>query len=180
MPLDKRKEQEFEFLLSQFSRFIHIHIHKYNLYKFGVDPEDISQEVQIKLWKLLNSEKNITSYASYIKKIVNSSVIDQFRKLKREEGIYDLERQKKIAEQDTLNGSNIRYYEYLKEAVGKAVESLLDSRRQVVKLHLLNLSLEEIAEYLKWSQDKTRNLLYRGLADLKKILKEMDVDYADK
>jgi len=38
----------------------------------------------------------------------------------------------------------------------------------------MNLSIQEISGYLKWTQDKTRNLLYRGLADLKESLKEME------
>jgi DNA-directed RNA polymerase specialized sigma24 family protein len=39
------------------------------------------------------------------------------------------------------------------------------------------MSIEEIALYFNWSKDKTRNLLYRGLSDLKKILKEKNIDY---
>jgi RNA polymerase sigma-70 factor (ECF subfamily) len=61
--------------------------------------------------------------------------------------------------------------------VGKAVDGLIESRRRVVKLYLLNMSIEEISLYFHWSKDKTRNLLYRGLNDLKKILKEKNIDY---
>jgi len=51
----------------------------------------------------------------------------------------------------------------------KAADRLLDSRKTVVKLYLLNMSLPEISDYLNYSQAKTRNLLYRGLEDLKKF-----------
>jgi len=61
--------------------------------------------------------------------------------------------------------------------VGEAVESLMDSRRRVVKLFLLNMTLEEISIFLDWSEAKTRNLLYRGLDDLKKKLKEKGIEY---
>jgi DNA-directed RNA polymerase specialized sigma24 family protein len=37
---------------------------------------------------------------------------------------------------------------------------------------MMNFSIEEISDHFRWSQHKTRNLLYRGLADLRKILKE--------
>ena len=66
------------------------------------------------------------------------------------------------------------------EIIGKAIESLMESRRRPVRLFLLNMTLEEIALYLNWSRDKTRNLLYRGLADLKRILKEQGIDYEDR
>ncbi len=71
---DQTKEKEFEELVNRFADFIRIHVQKYNLYKYGLDPEDVSQDIRIKIWKLLRSEKNIVSYSSYIKKIVNSSV----------------------------------------------------------------------------------------------------------
>ncbi len=175
---NRERDKDFEDLVNRFSDFIRIHIHKYNLYRYGLDPEDVSQDVKIKIWKLLRSEKNIISYSSYIKKIVNSSVIDQLRKLRREEGVFNHE--KLIAERELAYSLELARFRGLEETVGKAVDTLLDSRRQVVKLYLLNLSIDEIAGYLHWSTGKTRNLLYRGLADLKKALKAMDIQYDDK
>jgi len=175
MDSDRTKEKELEDLLDRFANFIRIHIHKYNIYKYGLDPDDVSQDVKIKIWKLLHSEKNISNFPSYIKKIVNSSVIDQLRKIRREEGIFSHERQ--VAEHELTYSIEMARIRSLEEVVGKAVDLLIESRRQVVKLYLLNLSIQEIASYLNWSADKTRNLLYRGLSDLKKILKNMDVHY---
>jgi RNA polymerase sigma-70 factor (ECF subfamily) len=43
----------------------------------------------------------------------------------------------------------------------------------------LNLTIQEIAGFLNWSQNKTRNLLYRGLADLKELLREMESEHED-
>jgi DNA-directed RNA polymerase specialized sigma24 family protein len=42
------------------------------------------------------------------------------------------------------------------------------------------MTIEEIAIYFKWTRDKTRNLLYRGLSDLKKILREKGIEYENK
>jgi DNA-directed RNA polymerase specialized sigma24 family protein len=50
---------------------------------------------------------------------------------------------------------------------------LIETRKRAVKLFLLDMSIDEIAEYYNWSRDKTRNLLYRGLADLKSRVKEL-------
>jgi DNA-directed RNA polymerase specialized sigma24 family protein len=109
---------------------------------------------------------------------VDSSVIDQLRKLKREEGIYLHEKAKKISEQNKPYVSDPFYGEKdMNDIIGRAVEGLIESRRRVVKLYLLNMNIEEIAVYFHWSKDKTRNLLYRGLTDLKKILKEHDIEY---
>lgn len=174
METTSSKEKELENILNKFSLAIKIQIQKYGLYRYGLDPDDIAQEVRIKIWKLLKSEKNITNQASYIKKIVSSSVIDQIRRLRREDGIYNLAREKQIAEMDSAYRNEIAHYKNLEEMLNRAVNNLIESRRQVVKLYLLNLTIDEIADHLKWSHDKTRNLLYRGLADLKKYLKNTD------
>jgi RNA polymerase sigma-70 factor (ECF subfamily) len=178
MRWDESKDKELAEILDRFSSFIKANIHRYNLPKFGLEIDDILQEIKIKIWKILHYEKKITNYSSYIKKIVDSSVIDQFRKFKREEGIYLHEKSKHIAEQNNAYASDFLYVEMdIKDIIGRAVEGLIETRRKVVKLYLLNMSIEEIALYFNWSKDKTRNLLYRGLSDLKKILKEKNIDY---
>ncbi len=64
--------------------------------------------------------------------------------------------------------------------IAQALDSILESRRKVVKLFLLNMTIDEIAALFDWSKDKTRNLLYRGLNDLKKILKEKGIEYENR
>jgi RNA polymerase sigma-70 factor (ECF subfamily) len=63
----------------------------------------------------------------------------------------------------------------LAEVVFGAVEGLMESRRRVVRLHLLGYENAEIAGLLGWSGGKTRNLLSRGLADLRGRLRELGV-----
>jgi len=171
------KEEELAKLLNSFSHFIRLHIHKYNLQKYGLDPDDIAQEIKIKLWKVLLHEKNIDHQASYIRKVIDSTVIDHLRRLKREEESIQQGMMRVIAENSLSFYSDLPSEDKIQEIVLKALNQLIESRRQAVKLFLLNMSLEEIAKYYSWSKDKTRNLLYRGLKDLKKILKEKGIYY---
>jgi RNA polymerase sigma factor (sigma-70 family) len=178
MTWSEQKDRELEQILTRFSGFIRAVIRRYHPEKFGVDLEDILQDVKIKVWKLLHNEKKIENYSSYIKKIVETSVIDQFRRFKREEGVYLHEIDRRIRENGGSGPNDSPYVEMdLKDLVGRAVSGLIESRRKVVQLYLLNMSIEEISLYFHWSKDKTRNLLYRGLCDLKKILKEKNIDY---
>jgi RNA polymerase sigma factor (sigma-70 family) len=174
MASKRKTEEELKKILEDYTQFMNAHVQKFNLLKFGLDPEDIMQEVRIRIWKLVRSEKIIINQASYLKKIVHSAVIDQIRKFRREENLYKHEKQKRISELELAYRREVIRKRMLEEAVGKAVERLIDSRRQVVKLYLLNLSIQEISCYLNWSQDKTRNLLYRGLADLRESLKQLE------
>ena len=178
MRWDKSKEKELEEIFLRFSSFLRSSIYKYNPNKFGLEIDDILQEVKIKIWRIIYDEKKITNYSSYLKKVVKSSIIDQFRKFKREEGVYLFEKSKQIAAHNNIYASDLVYGEMdIKDIVGKAVSGLIETRKKVVKLYLLNMSIDEIALYFNWSKDKTRNLLYRGLSDLKKILKEKNIDY---
>jgi RNA polymerase sigma-70 factor (ECF subfamily) len=54
--------------------------------------------------------------------------------------------------------------------VEQAIETIPASRRPVVRMHLMGHSRDEIARVLGWSDSKTRNLLYRGLADVRERL----------
>jgi RNA polymerase sigma-70 factor (ECF subfamily) len=171
------KIKEFDVVINKFTRFIKGNIQRFNLPKEGIDPDDVFQEVRIKIWKLLNDEKKIISYSSYIKKIVDSSVIDHIRKMRRERGLLLKQKHKTISEWKSAYEIETNFDRNLQKVVSETVDSLLESRRKVVKLYLLNLTIEEIATYFCWSRDKTRNLLYRGLSDLKKALKEKGIEY---
>lgn len=177
---EEAKSKEFEAIINKFSIFIKAQIQKFNPQKNGIDSDDIIQEVKIKIWKILDDEKKIMNYASYIKKIVDSSVIDKLRKLKREEGVLNYERQKIVSEKQRHYRTEISLDKNLKKIIAQSVDSLMESRRKVVKLFLLNMTIDEIATLFNWSKDKTRNLLYRGLTDLKNILKEKDINYENK
>jgi RNA polymerase sigma-70 factor (ECF subfamily) len=59
--------------------------------------------------------------------------------------------------------------------VSRAVEEVTPSRRPVLRMYLAGYDREEIAALLGWSEAKTRNLLYRGLADLRELLSERGI-----
>ena len=167
MSWDSDKERELERIFALFSGFMRARAYKHQVGRLGVDVEDIVQETRIKIWKLLSNETKINHYASYIKKIVDTSVIDYFRKFKREEGIYFYEKNRRIGENvSTFEADHLYGGMDLKDIVGKAVDGLIPSRRLVVRLYLLNMTVS-----------KTKNLLYRGLKDLRRILKEKSIDY---
>jgi DNA-directed RNA polymerase specialized sigma24 family protein len=54
----------------------------------------------------------------------------------------------------------------------KALNSLVQNRRIVIKLYLTGMNVKEIADFLDWTESKVNHLYYRGLNDLKKKLKD--------
>jgi DNA-directed RNA polymerase specialized sigma24 family protein len=61
------------------------------------------------------------------------------------------------------------------EAIAGAIDAIALSRRAVMRMYLNGYDREEIAELLGWSEAKTRNLLYRGLGDLRQRLIAMGI-----
>lgn len=68
----------------------------------------------------------------------------------------------------------------LEVVVRAGVDSLGLARRTVVKLHLEGYRRDEIEALLGWSEAKTRNLLYRGLSDLRAYLVERGIEWGNK
>jgi RNA polymerase sigma factor (sigma-70 family) len=167
-------EEEFGRILKAYGPFMSVEVQKFDLPKHGLDPEDILQDVRVRIWQVISDNRKIISLPAYIKKIISSAVIDQLRKRQRDDALLRREEQIKVSEQRDLYSWESVRKKAMEEAVGRAVEKLISSRRQVVKLYLLSLSISEISTYLNWTQDKTRNLLYRGLTDLKETLKGME------
>lgn len=159
-------EQEFNRLINRFSNFIYAQIQKAYPQSLGLDRDDLFQEVGIVLWKLLKSEKKIKHQSSYIVRIVNSVVIDHIRSARRQQRTMEVEKH---------NGNPLYQRDEEEEnqaLIQEALMKLSEPRRRAVRLHLLNLDIEEIASVCHWTKAKTRNLIYRGLKDIKDILGE--------
>ena len=172
-------QPEFAALLDKFSCSIRASILRFGLEKRGIDPEDIIQEVKIKIWKRLGREKNIDLRPLYIKRIVNSTLVDHLRQLRREEKVILFEKQRLLAEERESSDDSLQR-DIFWRSVSDAADSLMESRRKVVKLFLMDLTVDEISSSLRWSKNKTRNLLYRGLSDLREKLRDRGVEYENR
>jgi DNA-directed RNA polymerase specialized sigma24 family protein len=64
----------------------------------------------------------------------------------------------------------------LGEQVEAALQSIAPSRRPVVRMYLAGYGTTEIGELLGWTEAKARNLVYRGLADLRSRLRAMGIE----
>ena len=150
-------------------------------WRHGLSQEDVDevfQEVRIRLWRALETgEKIEAAPASYVYRTAVSAALDLIRRrrAKREERV-NMDRPSGEAvlgstpgPDSALEGSEIA------AQIGRAVESLSESRRPVVRMYLAGYSREEIAQLFGWTEAKTRNLIYRGLADLREKLTEMGI-----
>jgi RNA polymerase sigma-70 factor (ECF subfamily) len=59
--------------------------------------------------------------------------------------------------------------------IERALEAIPESRRRVVRMYLVGYNSTEIGALMGWSEAKARNLLYRGLGDLRERLADVGV-----
>jgi RNA polymerase sigma-70 factor (ECF subfamily) len=146
-------------------------------YRFsGADVDELLQEVRIRLWRahgeLAGAGEHIASIsASYLHRTALSAAIDLLRRRRARGGDRTMsieDEQEGLADasgpEEDLSQSE------LAAQVERAIEAIHPTRRPVVRMHLMGHSREEIARLLGWSEAKTRNLLYRGLADVRERL----------
>lgn len=154
------------------------------------DVDEVFQEVRIRLWRARADGSNraldaaaspvageqISSVgSSYLYRTAVSAALDVLRRHRRprEDALEDVGREpaapSRSEPEQSLESSE------LAQQVARAIDMITASRRPVVRMYLAGYTREEIAALLGWSEAKTRNLLYRGLADLRERLTEQGI-----
>jgi RNA polymerase sigma factor (sigma-70 family) len=137
---------------------------------WGVQPEDIEQEVRVRLWRVLESEKPVQNWPSHLYRMAANATIDALRQaLARREEPLHVENAGEAAPEAQIRSADLPADAAAagRELLGKvqrAMGRLSESRAQAVSLHLRGFTLEEVAALVGWSVPRARNLVYRGLA----------------
>lgn len=145
------------------------------------DLEDVLQEVRIRLWRTRSrpqSENPEPFSASYVYRVAVSAAVDLLRRRRArgaEQTVALDETEEPVADQ----GDPARSIEEseLSAQLTRAIEAITPSRRPVVRMYLAGYSGDEVARLMGWSEAKTRNLLYRGLGDVRARLKDMGITW---
>jgi len=153
------------------------------------DIDELLQDVRIRLWRAqsadgASSEKVSHVPASYIYRTATTAALDLIRRRRTgrassHDSVDDVEvLERGVADFSTVSvASPERDVEAseLAECVERAIQLIPESRRAVVRMYLAGYPREEIGQLMGWSEAKTRNLLYRGLNDLRAQLGEWGI-----
>jgi RNA polymerase sigma-70 factor (ECF subfamily) len=144
---------------------------RYRLAEQEID--ELFQDVRLRLWRARGSSEQIAAApTSYVYRTAVTAALDLIRARRdaREERV-DTTSAGGAATFGTVAGPDAALEAgELGATVASAVETITPSRRPVVRMYLAGYDKAEIAELMGWSESKTRNLLYRGLADLREAL----------
>lgn len=178
-----------EAVLMRFAAMVHRIGIRHGLSESDVD--EVFQEVRIRLWRARADGANraldtvpagpaggeqISSVgSSYLYRTAVSAALDVLRRHRRprEDALEDVGQEpaapSRREPEQSLESSE------LAQQVARAIDTITPSRRPVVRMYLAGYTREEIAALLGWSEAKTRNLLYRGLADVRVRLTEQGI-----
>jgi RNA polymerase sigma-70 factor (ECF subfamily) len=133
------------------------------------DLDELVQEVRLRLWSALGTSERIDAASScYLYRASVSAAIDVIRRGRggrevalegaalHDAAVDEASRPDRAAERTELA-----------EQVERALGTIPRSREAVVRMYLAGYGSGEIAELMGWSEAKARNLVYRGLADLR-------------
>ena len=162
------------------------------------DVDEVMQEVRIRLWRshgtgTPGSEQIVPAPASYVYRTAVSAALDLIRRRRTQRAgvTVPFEEHGDAASTATVAAASgeassgggpdaeLEASE-LAAQVARAIDTIPASRRPAVRMYLAGYPREEIATLMGWSEAKTRNLIYRGLADLRGRLTEWGVVWETK
>ena len=148
------------------------------------DLDDLEQEVHIRLWRALKSEREIRQPASWIKQTVMSVTIDALRRASSRGDHLPKGELEEIDQYLPASGEQppdsvgipAQWLESRQalERIEAHLSGVAADTGRVIRLYMAGFSTAEIGRLLDWTEAKARNLLYRSLAELKKACEVSD------
>lgn len=168
-------------LLTEYGRVVRAALGRLRLGDLGLDAAEIEQDVRIRLWRGLADERPIRDVASYVYRVASTAAIDALRRVRaRREEPLDLSAypgREASGDAEAAAVGRLDRRELLRQ-VEEALSGLSADRRRAVELHLQGFGSGDIGTLLGWTEPRARNLVYRGLAELRSILRDKGVDDA--
>jgi RNA polymerase sigma-70 factor (ECF subfamily) len=141
------------------------------------DLDEVLQDVRIRLWQAGEGGKALEELgSSYLYLVATTAALDLLRRrrARRADDTDDIREREDLTTDDASPHDALEARE-LAAQIDAALGTLAIDRRVAVRFHLAGYDREDIARMLGWTEARTRNLLYRGLDDLRRRLTEMGI-----
>lgn len=141
------------------------------------DLDEVLQEVRIRLWRAGKTGKTLEELgSSYLYQVATTATLDLLRRRRAHGGdqAEDVADRNELPAPTPSPADEVEAHE-LAGQIEAALQTLSLDRRVAVRFHLNGYDRTDIARATGWSEARTRNLLYRGLDDLRSRLTSMGV-----
>ena len=165
--------ERFESLVSEYGHVIRAAIRSVA----GADARglgaDAEQQVLLELWKQISREQEITYPSSYLYKAAVRETIRLARKARSRagDGLEDRPIEDRNPSRQPERRALSREFS---NRLRRKTAGLQEDRRTAVVAHLAGFDVREIMEANDWSYHRARNLIARGMADLRRALETDD------
>jgi RNA polymerase sigma-70 factor (ECF subfamily) len=133
--------------------------------------DDVEQNVAIALWRAMPGEQTPRHPASYLYRAAVRETVRVLRS-RHEAGRVELledHRDQSPAPEKILESKELGM------TIREALSQLAPARRRAVQAHLMGFDVREIMDSQDWSYNRARNLIARGMADLRRELEKRGV-----
>ena len=171
--------QRLEALLAEHAERVRLVMLRYRLPQHGIDPDEIEQQVRIRLWKAIQRDRSGAFTASYIQRIVASTAIDAMRRARvrpSEPGAEDDEQGMDRLDADMPRPDDTASDDQRVRILARCMDELPSRRRLPISLHLEGHTFREIGDMIEVSEEAARKLVSRGMKTLRARLQELGVD----
>ncbi len=167
-------EKRLEELICEYGHVVRAAVRKASGGKVHLDAEDVEQAVLLEVWKQVRREQEIRFPSSYLyRAAVRETVRLMSHQRKRNEESLDAQQHPTsdaASRRDKLEALELR------ESLTTCLGDLQPERRRAVEGHLAGYRVAEIMKRYDWSYSRARNLIARGMADLRGKLRAMGVE----
>lgn len=169
--------QKLNELLQRFASRVRAQIVSNSMSLHGIDPDDVEQEVRIRLWRALERDPNADFPASYIQRVVTTAIIDAVRRAQvrvaeplpeAKDGV-ELRSAAPSPEMQASDTSKM-------EALVQCIAQIPPRRRRPLQLYLQGFGLQEAADLCGLTLDAARKLIYRGLDDVRTRMRDAGLE----
>ena len=130
--------------------------------------DDIEQTVVVNLWRQMAREQTIDHPASYIYRAAIRETVRALRRERDRAGAAASVQAHAVTE--PLDPESIAVARQRRQALAAALAELAPDRGRAVRAHLRGWSVQEIMQVTGWTYQRTRNLVARGMSDLRSAL----------
>jgi RNA polymerase sigma factor (sigma-70 family) len=134
------------------------------------DVSDIEQQVHVALWRQLRREQAIEYPASYVYKAAVREAVRAVRRY-RARAEEPLESAPLQIAGPATRADRLTDARRVQDALAEALQAMAPDRARAVRGHLAGFNVEELMKLYGWTYQRARNLIARGMADLRAELR---------
>jgi RNA polymerase sigma factor (sigma-70 family) len=165
-----------EALVRQYGRLITSVVRRITGRAGDLVADDVQQRVLVSLWKQVRNEQKIDHPSSYIYRIAVREAMRMMRQETSRGRRLVAEEEAEARPDGKPDAADTVARREQREHIESSLAELRPERERAVRAHLAGFGVQEIMDMYGWPYERARNLIARGMQDLRLALRRRGVD----